>query len=223
MAIVDSTAVVAQTGLTFSGADATSITTICTRVSSLFAEMLLPAVVEPVTITDEILDAPLTQSLLLMRRPARSVTSVYYNPDALGVVANFTSDHLLTAGEDYRLKLDDPVNGISRSGIVTRLNQSAWGVGWKRYPGTLGKVHAPIVGAIKVTYAAGFSSVPAFITGAAVDAVMLVYNARANGAPFTSESWNGRSQSIAQDYLKGVLNSPDVMQALGLYRTPHFA
>lgn len=222
MAIVSASTWQSWVNQSVTGGASTSIAAICTAVDAAIKRMLLPYLPESATVTDEILDAPPTRDLILRRRPVRSITSLYYRADADGVAANFTSDYLLTAGTDYGLFIDDPVNGWSQSGIVRRLG-AVWGCGWYRAPTTLAGRLEPVRGSIKVTYAAGPTSVPSDIEAAAVLAVSLLYNRKEQGAPFASESWNGRSQSLAGQHLAdSALNSPEVLALLRPYMTPKF-
>lgn len=224
MAIVSETIWEAWTNQSVTGAASTSIAAICTAVDAAIKRLLLPYLPESATVTDEILDAPPTRDLILRRRPVRSITSLYYRADADAVAANFTSDYLLVAGTDYSLLIDDPVNGWSQSGIVRRLGGSVWGYGWYRDPTTLAPRLESGRGSIKVTYAAGPSSVPSDIEAAAVLMVSMIYGRKEQGAPFASESWNGRSQSLAGQYTaESALNSPDVKALLRPYIVPKFA
>lgn len=223
MAIISETTFEAITNQSVTGGASTSIAALCTAVDAAIKRLLLPYMPESATITDEILDAPPTRDLILTRRPVRSVTSLYYRADADGVVANFTSTYLLTAGTDYSLYLDDPSNSWSQSGIVRRLGVSVWGARYHRAPTTLAGRLEGIRGSIKCTYAAGPSSVPSDIELAAALAVSLLYNRKEQGAPFASESWNGRSQSIAGPHTaEAAVHSPDVMALLRPYLTPKF-
>lgn len=224
MAIISETTWEAWTNQAVTGGASTSIAAICTAVDAAIKRMLLPYLPEPVTITDEILDAPPTRDLILGRRPVRALTSVYYRSDADGVVANFSSDYLLTAGTDYALLVDDPQNGWSQSGIVRRLGGNVWGAGWYRQPTALASRLEGVRGSVKVTYTAGPSAVPSDIEAAAVMAVSLLYNRKEQGAPFGSESWNGRSQSIASQHTAdAAVHSPEVLALLRPYMTPKFA
>jgi hypothetical protein len=223
MAIVSETTWEAMTGQSVTGTASTSIAAICTAVDAAIKKLLLPYAPESLTVTDEIYDAPPTRDLILRRRPLRTVTSVYYRPDALGVVANFTSDYLLTAGTEYGILVDDPVNSWGASGIVRRLGGAVWGIAGYRSPGSLAYRLEPLRGSIKITYAAGETSVPSDIAAAAALMVSLLYARKESGAPFASESWNGRSQSLAGPYTaESALRSPDVAALLAPYVTPKF-
>jgi hypothetical protein len=52
--------------------------------------------------------------------------------------------------------------------------------------------------------------------------VTLMYNRRVEGAPYASESWNGRSQSIAGPFTaESAVRTPDVLALLTPYLTVH--
>lgn len=210
-----------KTHLGVTGTDATrdaSLTAILTSVDAAIKRLCFPFLFDATTLTDVILDAPwASDTLLLPALPVRSVASIYYNPAARGVVANFEAEHLLTAGTDYQLVIDDPVNAWARAGRVRRLNRSVWGVGYLRPLGRLAFSPQPEAGSVKVTMSCGTASVPVEVTQATYLAAMLVYQRRA-GAPETSSSWNGYSESLASPFLTtAAINSPDVMQLLSGY------
>lgn len=195
-----------------------SLLAILAGVEAAVKKLCRPFLFEAATLTDVILDAPwASNELLLPAVPVRSVTSVYYNPIARGVVASFTSDHLLTVGTDYQLPIDDPVNAWSRSGRLRRLNRACWGVSQVRPYGRLGFGPVPEPGSVKVTFAAGCTTVPAEVAEAVYLATSLVY-LRRKGPPVTSSSWNGYSESVAAPFTTtAAVTSPDVLQLLAPY------
>jgi hypothetical protein len=204
-----------------SSTDATrdaSLSAILVTTEAAIKRLCYPFLFEPQTLTDVILDAPwASDTLLLPALPVRSITSLYYNPAGKGLAANFDSTHLLSANVDYQLVIDDFVNNWSRAGRVRRLNRSVWGVGYLRPLGRLGFGPQPEAGSIKLTAAVGCASVPAEVSQALYLATALVY-ARRSGAPVTSSSWNGYSESLAGPFTTtAAVNSPDVMQLLAPY------
>jgi hypothetical protein len=218
MAIITQALVEAYSGTTFSGADATSVAAFATAVDDALKRKLYPYVPEASTLTDRIFDAPLSPDLWLPY-PVRSITSIYYNPNAHGVVANFTSDHLLTNtnGADYQLVVDDQVNNLSTRGLVRRVGRTVWG--WRHYspPQKLATRLQGEEGALKVTYLAGPASVPKAIEVAAFMAVQLMIGRRTTGGAVTSNSWNGESLSLAgQVTAEAAIDAPEVV---GLLRT----
>lgn len=176
---------------------------------------------EAVTQTDVVLDAPWNSNVLILPlTPVRTLTSVYYNPTGLGLAANFDSTHLLTANVDYQLLIDLQPEGWSKSGRVRRLNRSTWGVTQHRPHGRLASEPTPGQGMVKVTYAAGHTSVPADVVEALYIMVSLMYGRRETGAPAASESWNARSVSYSGPLTStAALNHPDVQQLLAPYVT----
>lgn len=212
----------AATAQTLTGANLAALHHWCAAVSNAILRAIRPFHPEPITVTDWIADAPPTRDLILPIRPVRSITSVYLNHLANGLVANFTSAHLLdnTDAKEYQLLIDDPVKGWSRSGILRRVWQ-AWGVGFVTYPGRLAASLEPSRGAIKISYAAGAVSVPPEITAAAVMAVSMLYNRKETGLVAASESWNGYSRSLSGPGLEaGILDNPDIQNLLADY-LPH--
>ena len=58
------------------------------------------------------------QRIFTREIPVRSITTIHENAEAGGIEANWTSDDLLTADDDYYL--DDPGNGLSKTGVIYR-------------------------------------------------------------------------------------------------------
>jgi hypothetical protein len=210
-----------KAALGITGTDATrdaALTVLLAQTEAAIKKLCRPFLFEAATFTDVILDAPWNaQDLYLPATPVRSITSLYYSADARGVVANFTSDHLLTAGEDYQLVIDDPVNTWSRHGRVRRLARSLWGAGTIRPYTRLAFGPTDAQASVKVTFVAGCTSVPAEVAEALYLATMMTYQRR-TGAPVTSESWNGGSVSYAGPFTEtAAVNSPDAKQLLAPY------
>lgn len=201
------------------GTDATrdaSLTAIIAQVDAAIKKLCRPFQFESGTATNLILDLPSDQWLLLPLVPVRGITSLYVNEEAHGDATEFTSDHLLTVYDDYRLEIDMPIEGWSRSGRVERVNYSSWG---GRFLRPLGRLHAgqlePVRGAIKITFTYGLTSVPSDVVQAAALATSLIYERRQKGGPVTSESWNGYSASIGGQFTAtAAIQSPDVLQLL---------
>ncbi len=210
----------AFTGQEFTGDDATAISRICAAVSDALAKHLRPYSPVPVTLSGHVMDAPNGNVLIVPVLPVRTLTSIYLRWFANGDSTAFTSDDLLTVNTDYWMPTD-AFDGYSRDGKVFRRNGGLWACEW-RYPNTraLAPVIDPNRGAIKITATCGETSVPEAIRGAAALMVSLVYNRRKDGAPYASESWNGRSQSLAGPFTAtSALDSPDVQAMLRPYRS----
>ncbi len=94
-----------------------------------------------------------TALLTLRQRPVTAITSLYL--DEAGV---FGSETLLVPEQDYSLRLDQP-DGSSRSGVVVRIGGT-----WPRSVVHRGGLLSPQFGdgteCIKVTYTAGFATLP---------------------------------------------------------------
>lgn len=159
----------------------------------------------------------------LRNGPVQSVTSVYedasaawnQNPDGA-----FGSDTLLVAGQDYALVEDQGETTLARDFVSRSCLLRRLGKPWaRRYPQsrTIGFLNyqlsipdLPAIGAVKVVYISGYSTVPAAITQAVcweVDA----YRQRAghSGGMMTQESLGEYSYQLAniQNDLKGGLLS----------------
>lgn len=147
--------------------------------------------------------------LITKHRPISSVTSVYEDPDAKwgDVAGSYGASTLLTEGEDYALVRDGSgLNGeIAKSGIIVRINRR-----WAQvntplaYPNTnyqlLTQAVQPSVGAVKLVYVAGYTTVPADVTTAVcfeVDAIR--QKAGKGGQQVTSESLGEYSYSAKGD------------------------
>jgi len=217
--IITSGQYTAWTGQGATGADLLALANHCAAVSDAILKYLRPYSPVPLTVTDAILDAPTGNVLLLPATPVRGDPTIYYRPGAGGDVAAFTSDNLLTAGTDYYM----PVNafdGWSRSGQVFRRGKSSWGQEWVYANSrSLAATINPNRGAIKVTYAAGETSVPDAVRQAAQLMVSLTFNRRKTGMPLSSESWNSYSYGASGPFsATAALASPDVAALLREFR-----
>jgi len=220
MAILTLSAFKARAGIT--STDATrdaSLDQLLADVDAAIKRAIRPFLPEPVTFTDIVLDAPRGNVLELPLVPVRSIASLYLNLGARGDATEFTADYLLVANSDYWMPLDDAVAGYSRSGRVFRRGLAAWGFERLFGIGRLAAQIDPCRGAIKVTFSAGPTSVPTDLALAAFLATTLIYQRREKGGPLSSESWNGRSESVAGPFTAGAaLDSPDVAQLLRPYQ-----
>lgn len=222
MALVTSTTWAARTGRTVTGADLAALDGWCAGVDAAVKRVIAPFLPEPVTISNLVLDAPVDDKLDLPAVPVRSITSLWYNPDADGDPSAFTADNLLTQYTDYWLPVDDPMNNWSRSGRVLRRSQASWGVEWRRPFDRLARRTDPNRGALKVTFAAGPLTPPEDIVSAACLAVSMLFERRKTGVALASESLTGYSYSAAGPFTAvGAVQSPDVMSLLSKYMTVH--
>jgi hypothetical protein len=116
----------AYASTTVTGDDLVACSSWCTAVDAAIKELIAPFVPEPAT-TTVVLDAPMSDKLLLPVVPARSITSVHVRPDANGDSSLFTSDFALTEYTDFYLPTE-PRLGYSKSGILYRRGTKLWGV-----------------------------------------------------------------------------------------------
>jgi hypothetical protein len=209
------------TGIT--STDATrdaALTAILAAVDAAIKKYVAPFYPEPTTITDAILDAPPHNILQLPVLPVRSLTSLYLRWGADGDAALFTSDYLLTVNTDYYMPVDDKIHAYSRSGHVYRRGWSIWALERRWHVGRLAGQIDPARGAIKATFTAGPAAVPEDIELAAMLMTSLIYARRTDGAPTTSESWNGYSRGVGGPFTAtAALASPDVAALLAPYAT----
>lgn len=196
-----------------------ALTALLADVDAAIRRAIRPYLPEPVTVTDAILDAPRGNVLSLPCVPVRSITSLYLRWGANGDASLFDAGDLLAANTDYYLPLEYP-EAHSRSGDVYRRGRSSWGYE-RRWPvGRLAPNLDPARGAVKATFAAGPASVPSDLASAAFFATMLLYDRRERGAPLSSESWGGRSESVAGQFsATSVIESPEVAAMLRPYQT----
>lgn len=143
--------------------------------------------------------------LVLKKRPVQSITSVYEDHDARwgDGTSPYAAATLLTAGTDYALERDGSglLGEVSRSGNLRRIGKPwAQAVSPIAYANTnynnLVRAVVPAVGAVKVVYVSGYTTVPANVTTACcfeVDEMRL--RAKRGGKIITSESLGEYSYS----------------------------
>lgn len=160
-----------------------------------------------------------TPHLFLSESPVNSITSIYEDVDAAaGDAADpFAAATELTEGEEFYL--DRQVDGgPSMTGIVVRI-----GCPWPkpRYyrRGIINPLDYGSDGNIKITYNAGYSTIPDDVQMVCLQLCKLVDEMRAHGMPLSSESWSGYSYSLAQDAAKAFAGLPaNIVGALSRYR-----
>lgn len=125
----------------------------------------------------------------LAQRPVLSITSLYEDPSAARGQATdaFAASTLLTAGTDYSF------SGLT--GWVTRLN-GVWTRPTYRDAGMLVGYPGSSNGSIKVTYVAGYVTIPADIVLACCQMVAECRRTAPAGAALQSESFYGYSYSL---------------------------
>lgn len=135
-----------------------------------------------------------TNALFLRRWPVVSVSGVwvwsgsYWNQgeDA------FPTESALVEGRDYALDIDQP-DGTSRSGILFRLGCN-WPARWTRSR-TLNASPGPSLGDIKVTYTAGWPTLPADLEMVLHRMVTAEFAGQLTGGLMKSESFEGGDYS----------------------------
>jgi hypothetical protein len=215
MAVITQALWTASTGITVTGADATSIDTFASAVSEALTRKCAPIAIEPKTLTLFACDAPLGNILDLPLRPCRSITALYLRWGANGDSSTLTTADLLTNFTDYYLPVDDAISGINRAGMVYRRNRGIWGFERRYSLDKLAPATDPNRGAIFVSGTFGPTAVSAVVQEAAARAVTLLYHRRTSGAAYSSESFGGYSYSNAGPFTaEGAVNSPEVTSLL---------
>ncbi len=137
--------------------------------------------------------------LLLNHTPVQSITSAYEDPDAYYGEAPgaFASNTLLTAGVDYCLVRDNgSATEKSSSGILLRIG-TAWPNISAKLAGMLTSSPMPGLGNVKVTYVAGYASVPYDLILACNLLVASIKRNAPHGGPISSESLDYYSYQLA--------------------------
>ena len=143
-----------------------------------------------------------TKYLVLRQKPVTSITSVYMDNDGnYGFTSgSFDSTTLLTSGVDYSLDLD--TNGTtSSSGILVRM-KTVWPMLDRSYtPRQLVLNIGPSMGNIKVTYVAGYTTIPDDLQYAVALIVSIMRRTTPYGVPVTAERIGAYSYELANPYL----------------------
>jgi hypothetical protein len=150
--------------------------------------------IESASYTSYISGGPFTTFVLPQVPVSLSGFAVYRNDSASGDPADFGADNLLTMYEDYVLDTSPADNSTSVTGMVRSL-AGAWGYYRERPLGTLASKWVLDPKNIKVTYTAGYATVPASIVLAVHLLTSKIWHMRKRGFPVTSESLNGYSYS----------------------------
>lgn len=203
-------------GRTLSAVDLVSCQAWCESICDALESMCYPILLTPRTLTLYPVDAPALTRELLLPRPIRSISALYYHCNANGDSSqvDLTAD-LLVAGTDYMSRPDDARTNCNRSGIVLRLNRSSWGYLAVRPPTKLGYDVVDEPGSIFVSGSFGPDRISPAVRAAACSATTLMMGRRKTGVPLTNESWAGYSVGYASTYTaESAVRSPDVLELL---------
>jgi hypothetical protein len=158
--------------------------------------------------------------LPLQQRPINSVASVYVDEGGYWGQASgaFAAGTLLTAGTEYAIKLDAVGGATGASGMLYRID----GV-WPKYdayrPGTISSIPVLAPGNIKVTYNAGYTTIPADVAMACEFLVANTKRSIKTGAPISSEGWEGYSYQVDSAAAECFAGLPrDTLAILSNYR-----
>ncbi|MFO0919441.1 MAG: phage head-tail connector protein [Planctomycetaceae bacterium] len=145
-----------------------------------------------------------TNIIRLRQSPVQSITSLYLdNAGFFGKAPNsFAAASQLSEGADFVLDRDNnSATEKSTSGILWRIN-GAWDRPSSRVNGTLSTIPGNAMGNVKVTYVAGYATVPADIQAACIQAV----------AQFREMQVVGLSQSENYEDYSYTLADPSVQE-----------
>ncbi len=169
-----------------------------------------------------ILPAPAYPTLVLSHFPVLiSSVQIWLNWQANGDPSLFTTPFLLTPYTDYTIDASPDDATLSESALVRSLR---WYWGYQAYR-PLNKLAAqvtPIAGAIKATYTAGYTTIPASIKMAVNLIVRKLFNMRRNGLPFSGEALNSYSYSLQSNLnAEGIIQGdPTIRSALHPFCRP---
>ncbi len=140
---------------------------------------------------------PVCLYLSLTNYPVRATPApvVYEDPDGnWGSPSGSFPAPALTSGTDYALVLDSADGSYSESGRLYRINR-AWPYLYRRRGWTLGTTPDGVQGCVKVTYTAGYPTVPADIQDAIYQTCAWRRKMRI-GMFQTAQSYDGGSKSF---------------------------
>lgn len=158
-----------------------------------------------------------TPFLVLNQRPVHSIASLYVSEDGHFGDGTFTTAGLLVAGTDYALMRTSTETESSLSGIVRRIG-GVWPVATIREAGML--VAAPVGGSgnIKITYTAGYASVPPDLALAAAQLVARIKTSLSVGGGVQSMSYEDAAVTyLEQAEASGMIGS--IESVLRSYRS----
>lgn len=136
--------------------------------------------------------------IVLNQRPVTSITSIYLDDNGFwgATSGGFSTSNLLTAGTDYALYIDTP-EGYSASGMVYS-RKGYWDVPTAYSPGLISPSYGPMNGNIKVTYVAGYLTLPADLQLAVNLSVSRIRNSTIYGQMVKEESYEEYAYKLAQ-------------------------
>lgn len=161
-----------------------------------------------------------TPLLVLNQRPVTLITNIWEDVDGFwGTGEDAFTDDPLEVGVNYAL-VPDQSDGSSRAGLVQNL-RGVWRKRWTIATGLLTPQLTSGMGNYKVSYTAGFSTIPKDIEMCCNLAIALLRRMAPWGAPLASESYEERSVSFFNEMTKwGILSR--VVMFLGRYRNIGF-
>lgn len=158
------------------------------------------------------------RTFTLRQTPVSSITSLYLDQSGnfgLNPDGSFAATSLLVQGTDYVLDLN-PSSGRSDTGIVFRIN-TVWPRFYREY--YIGRMAGRLYsseGNIKVTYQAGYTSIPADIQYAVAYLTSYMRRNIGSGAPLAKEKIGDYSYELAQP--RWLEQIGELKQILGKYK-----
>lgn len=198
-------------GASFTGAKATAIDAICLMMDRAVKNRTR-RVLEQTTAT-AILDAPMTEKILLTKWAPVTDITVYYNRQAQGDSSAFAATDVLTRYTDYDLTPMSTEGTDDTFGpCILRKTWGYWDCDFHRPVYSVATKRRPVHGAVKVTLTGGYSSIPKDLIQGCCYAVSMVLHSKKYGFFVGSESWNGYSYNLPGVGLltNGILGNPDV-------------
>ncbi len=163
-----------------------------------------------------------TRFLTLRQRPVVSVTEVREDFSGFygqGTAPIFGSETLLVAGEDYALELDAG-GTLSNSGRLIRCH-TVWAQLERLYvPGRVSRDTGSALGNIKVTYSAGYASVPDDLKYAVAMLVAYMRRVIKLGQNISSEKLGDYGYHLARTALRDVPEVGSLRSILARYKEP---
>jgi hypothetical protein len=155
---------------------------------------------------------------MLRQVPVTAVASVYLDNGGYfgdGLQSPFGASSLLVDGQDYAVRFTSAALG-STTGIIYRIN-GTWTQPTRRQMGYVSNLPGVGNGNIKVTYTAGYTSIPADIAMAVNMLVIRIANMAATGMIATDEAYEDASLSyLSPKDALGLIGTLETV--LGQYR-----
>ena len=199
------------------------LTMILEQIEAAIANMVTCVLSTPPVAATEFYDGNDARGLALRRWPVTAVSAVYV--DASGAAGQdddpFAAATLLDPEADYYLDIDQPDGIVSRSGLLMRRNCVWPGRAVKR--GTLNAYRANGQANIKVTYTAGWTTIPADLELVCHRMCAIEFAQQFSAGPMTKESFEhgDYSYALAQG-TEAQAQAGNTLSIIGSYNRPYY-